>query len=192
MACILLNPQDNFTRRSHMSQHAVVAIQLDCVATKRLKAVIISINCISFLNFSYPFPIGILFVSFIKFLVWRSQDIPKWRGFPRRFTLPQELVEGRRTSGKAKLTAQLQSQELIHQCRRSYHTLTWHEEWSESLALGFKVILTWFESIILIYLNYSYFILDIWIFRWIYYACHSRDPVAPNQWKKITTAWCNR
>ena len=60
-----------------MSQHAVVAIQLDCVATKHLKAVIMSINCISFLNFSYPFPIGILFVSFSHLEVPRHPEMTR-------------------------------------------------------------------------------------------------------------------
>ena len=87
---------------------------------KALKAVIISIH------FSiYPFPSGILLVSFIRSLIWSSQDIPKCHGFPRRFPLPQELVEGWHTFGKAKLTAQFQSQEWMHHCQgRSYHILT--------------------------------------------------------------------
>ena len=62
MACILLNPQVNLTRRSHSSQHAVVAIQPDCFATKHLKAVISSIHFISFLNFFLDSVVGVGFL----------------------------------------------------------------------------------------------------------------------------------
>ena len=55
---------------------------------KALKAVIISIH------FSiYPFPSGILLVSFIRSLIWSSQDIPKCHGFPGDFLYPRSSLK---------------------------------------------------------------------------------------------------